>query len=92
MTAPLKRLLADLLSWLFFLMMAVGFGGFMLSMVWSQWFGGIDFGCPANPLCGVGAIGYVFQNWGLLVLLALGGLGAVGLSCVAPHSSYRKKP
>lgn len=88
------RLAYDALAWLFLALMVVGFGGSVLASAYLQWTTGFDSGAPSSFFAGLRMLGFLSEYPLILVLGAVGVVGAVGLKLVAPRSSYaaKKKP
>jgi len=85
------RLLCNALAWLFLALMVVGFGGAVLASAYLQWTTGFDSGAPFSIFAGLRMLSFLSEYPLILVLGAVGVVGAVGLKMVAPHSSYAAK-
>jgi len=85
------KLFYDALTWLFLVLMVVGFGGSVLASAYLQWTTGFDSGAPFSFLAGLRMLGFLSEYPLILVLGAAGVVGAVGLKMVAPHSTYAAK-
>lgn len=81
----------DVLAWTCFAMMAAGFGGGMLLSAYAQWVGGHDCGAPFNPLAGLCHLIFLGGQPLILIAMAIGFAGTVGMMAVAPRSRYAAK-
>jgi hypothetical protein len=82
---------ADVLSWIFFAMMAVGIVGGCGLVAYSQWFGGLDTGAPFSFLAGIRMLDFLSRYPLVLLLFVLAAIGIFGLLLTAPYSSSRRK-
>ena len=88
----MRTAVADFLAWVFLAMIAAGIVAGCGSIVYAQWFGNLDTGAPFSFFAGIRMLGYMLEHPQVLVLLAVGVIGALGFSLIVPYTSSRKKP
>jgi hypothetical protein len=86
-----KQAAADLLVWLCMIVIAVGFIGGLGISAYLQWGEGFDSGAPFSFFAGIRMLKFMFENPLVLVLFAVGAMGAIGLALMAPHTSARRR-